>query len=147
MKDAGFTHSVTLMDNYSVDTNNNPGIKIFDRHIEWSEITSLPIGGSNLPGKYIFSQGQEEDNYSFEIGDLSSITLNSLTKGENFGFGPNRRAQSSVWFMNTNSDFIPSWVNGNISGSIITDDDGNEEKLFVARRPVIPAEAIIWFTV
>lgn len=49
--------------------------------------------------------------------------------------------------MNTNSDFIPSWVNGNISGSIITDDDGNEEKLFVARRPVIPAEAIIWFTV
>ncbi len=57
MKDAGFTHSVTLMDNYSVDTNNNPGIKIFDRHIEWSEITSLPIGGSNLPGKYIFSQG------------------------------------------------------------------------------------------
>lgn len=68
MKDAGFTHSVTLMDNYSVDTNNNPGIKIFDRHIEWSEITSLPIGGSNLPVNIFFPKGRKRTIIPSKLG-------------------------------------------------------------------------------
>jgi len=125
MKAAGITHTVTLLNSYTSNPTNNPGIKIFDRHIEWSAISTLPISGSNNPGKYILSQGQEENSYSFEIGDNSSISLSSLTKANNFGFGRDAGTQSSVWFMSNNSNLIPSWVDGNINGSPFNDIDGD----------------------
>ncbi|GAB1349242.1 hypothetical protein MASR1M107_14560 [Ignavibacteriales bacterium] len=59
MKAAGITHTVTLLDNYTSNPNNNPGIKIFDRHIEWSSISFLPLSGSHKPGEYILSQGRK----------------------------------------------------------------------------------------
>jgi hypothetical protein len=132
MKDAGITHTVTLLNDYTADPNNNPGIKIYDRHIEWSAISTLPIGGSNKPGEYILSQGQEEDNYSFEIGENSSINVNSLTKSKNFGFGPNGGFGSSVWFMNNHLSLMPSLLDEDIIG-IPFDDVDNGTPIKVRR--------------
>lgn len=133
MKAAGITHTVTLLDNYTSNPNNNPGIKIFDRHIEWSSISFLPLNGSHKPGEYILSQGQEENNYSFEIGNNSSITPGSLTKANNFGFGTDGGFQSSVWFMNINSQMIPSFIGDSISGVTIDDEDNDATGIRVRR--------------
>ena len=133
MKTAGFTHTVTLLDYYSSNTNNNPGIKIYDRHIEWSSISFLPLSGSHKPGEYILSQGQEENNYSFEIGDYSGITEDCLTKDYNFGFYPNGGSQSSVWFMNNHSSLMPAFIGNNFTGVAIGDEDNNTDLIKVRR--------------
>ena len=103
LKEAGFTHTVSFADEFSTDPSINPGLKIFDRHLEWSAFD--PMEGSDLPGKYIFSQAQDPELYPFRVaGELPT----DLGMESNNGFG-NRKTRS-IWVNNPLPDLTPGWV-------------------------------------
>ncbi len=103
LKDAGFTHTVSSADEYSTDPTVNPGLKIFDRHIDWSAWE--PMEGSTYPGRYLNSQSQDGSLYPFRIaGELPT----GLGPEGNFGFG--HTSFRSVWVNNPNPDLTPNWV-------------------------------------
>jgi len=131
MKAAGITHCVTFLDDYTSDTLINPGLKIYDRHIEWSEIESLPVEGTNNPGRYLLAQGLDTVENAFEIGESSSFTGSSLTKENNYGFGVAGGDTSSVWWMNVAPNMIPGWVTGKTGGRASDDLDTGGKKIKV----------------
>ncbi len=103
LKEAGFTHTVSFADEFSTDPSINPGLKIFDRHIEWSAFD--PMEGSDLPGKYIFSQAQDPELYPFRVaGELPA----GLGMESNNGFGNGQTR--SIWVNNPLPDLTPGWV-------------------------------------
>ncbi|MCA0390117.1 MAG: hypothetical protein LCH52_16635, partial [Bacteroidetes bacterium] len=114
MDSLGITHSVSWADTISTKPGDyNRVRKILDMHLEWSSFTPELLGVET--GKYLKAQGQDRDNYPFQVGAPSIF---SLAKIDNFGFGT--EYQSSAWFMNSHPDLIPSWVGTNITGTDTT---------------------------
>ena len=110
MDTLGITHSVSWADQTSTtpsDYNNKR--KILDMHLGWSKDTPEILGVET--GTYLNAQGQDKNSYPFQVGKSSSF---SLAEGSNFGFGNNQG--SSVWFMNTHTNLVPSWVVNKITG-------------------------------
>lgn len=110
LKEAGFTHTVSSADEYSTDPSINPGLKIFDRHIDWSAWD--PMEGSNHPGKYLTAQAQDGNLYPFKVaGNLPA----DLGPDGNFGFG--NATHRSVWVNNPSQYLTPKWVTLPLTGS------------------------------
>ncbi|GAB1442733.1 hypothetical protein MASR2M39_15690 [Ignavibacteriales bacterium] len=110
MDTLGITHSVSWADQTSTNPSDyNNKRKILDMHLGWSKDTPEILGVET--GTYLNAQGQDKNSYPFQVGKSSSF---SLAEGSNFGFGENN--QSSVWFMNTHTDLVPSWVVNKITG-------------------------------
>lgn len=110
LKEAGFTHTVSSADEYSTDPGINPGLKIFDRHIDWSAWD--PMEGSNHPGKYLTAQAQDGNLYPFKVaGNLPA----DLGPDGNFGFG--NATHRSVWVNNPSQYLTPKWVTLPLTGS------------------------------
>jgi len=110
MDSLGITHSVSWADQTStVPSDYNRIRKILDMHLEWSSFAPEFLGVET--GKYLKAQGQDKNSYPFQVGTPSNF---SLTEDYNFGFG--EEDQSSVWFMNSHTDLVPSWVVNKITG-------------------------------
>ncbi|KAB2939704.1 MAG: hypothetical protein F9K14_19590, partial [Candidatus Methanoperedens sp.] len=110
MDSLGITHSVSWADQTStVQSDYNRKRNILDMHLEWSSFAPEYLGVET--GKYLKAQGQDKNSYPFQVGEQSSF---SLAKESNYGFGEEN--QSSVWFMNTHTDLVPSWVGTNVTG-------------------------------
>lgn len=110
MDTLGITHSVSWADQTStVPSDYNRIRKILDMHLEWSSFAPEFLGIET--GKYLKAQGQDRDNYPFQVG---APIISSLAKIDNFGFGT--KYQSSVWFMSSHPYLIPSWVKDKVTG-------------------------------
>ncbi|MCA0389157.1 MAG: hypothetical protein LCH52_11755, partial [Bacteroidetes bacterium] len=110
MDSLGITHSVSWADTISTKPGDYNRIrKILDMHLEWSSFAPELLGIET--GKYLKAQGQDRDNYPFQVGGQSYF---SLTEDYNFGFGT--KFQSSVWFMNSHPGLKPSWVGTMVTG-------------------------------
>lgn len=115
MDSLGITHSVSWADKANTDGRSgiNRNRKILDMHLEWSSFAPEVLGVET--GKYLRAQGLDRNYYPFQIGGKS---LHDLTFASNFGFGT--ELNSSVWFMNSNPELIPSWVGENVIGTDTT---------------------------